>query len=143
MKATSTTILNFRAVQHACLQWRNQHGNLRVSALPVTVYSVYGEVFINDVGDLKDYAAYHPDYPNETMYERAKRLDILDVWTPQARFKLSANNELLYRGEEALKIYEAYRGWYYNSIRKKTDKEFTGKKKGRKKYEQQALRPLI
>ena len=127
MKATSTTILNFRAEHHACLQWRNQHGDTLFSQ-PSSLHAfVYGQVIVNK----DEYAAYHPDYPHETMYERAKRLDILDVWTPQARFKLSANNERLYRGEEALKIYEAYRGWYYNSIRKKTDKEFMGKKKGR------------
>jgi len=61
-----------------------------------------------------DLAHHHPQYPGETEYERAKRLDLLDVWTPVAVFKVCANESVVYTGAKAIEM----KGLWWNKLKK-------------------------
>lgn len=80
--------------------YRNQWGDT-VSVAPK--YSVRGTVF-------------NPDAPsfalesktNETMLEKAKRLNILDIWTPVFKCRLSAADVLEFSGPKAVALNKAW-----------------------------------
>lgn len=59
------------------------------------------------------WAAYHPDYPGETMLDRARRLGILDIWTPRCKLTINANKSLHYHGTAAVNIWKAYNAHIY------------------------------
>ena len=42
------------------------------------------------------------------MLEHAKKYNLLDIWTPVVRLKLTAHECLEYTGEKALSIYKAW-----------------------------------
>lgn len=46
----------------------------------------------------------HVDYPNETLLERARRLDILDAWTPVCVVQMCNSHSITYCGAEAIKM---------------------------------------
>jgi hypothetical protein len=109
MSATSQITVDFRKVQWCAYFYINQEG-LQKRCKPVrpTVRGL-------EIGD--DVALAHPDYPQETMLERAKRLGILDVWTPKCVLHISANRCLCFSGKKAVTIHLAYRKYIYDKAR--------------------------
>ena len=100
MRTTNKTVLDLSKVQHGTYFWINQYGNQR--QYPPEPDSVYGTVLPTS------YAAYHPDFPGETVIERARRLDLLDKWKPVVSFQLTANHTITYTGEKATLMWNMY-----------------------------------
>jgi len=102
-KRDNKIILNLNSCQWARFYYRNQHGDTR-DTLPAPAYmSVRGSVIF------KTASAYpHPDYPAETMYERAKRLGLLEQWTPEVFFKVTANAGVIFTGDKAMSMWKAW-----------------------------------
>ena len=63
--------------------------------------------------DWRVQAASHPDYPHETMLERARRLDIIDRWTAVCKLVVAANRHIYYFGEDAHRVFKAYNAHIY------------------------------
>jgi len=62
---------------------------------------------------------YHPSWPNETEWQRAERLGLLDVWTPVCSFQLTANHSVTYTGKKAIAMYAAWRAKVFSNNKKK------------------------
>lgn len=58
-------------------------------------------------------APHHPLFPGETLLARAKRLKLLDTWTPVCKLHVTANRTLTYRGEAAKKMWKNYGAHIY------------------------------
>ena len=63
--------------------------------------------------DKKEMAAPHLEYPGETLYERAVRLDLLDNWFPVCRLQLTNSHSLVYTGKKAITIHNTWRNKVY------------------------------
>lgn len=98
--------IDFNKVQWADYWYENQE-SLRLRVKP-HVLTVRG-IAIGLLGK----AAPHPDYPHETMEERARRLNLLDVWTPVLHLIFNANRNLTYKGEQATKLWKRYNAHTY------------------------------
>ena len=112
-KRNNRTILELSKVQHGILYYVNQEG--LVSNYLFKTPSVRGRT-VSDA----EMAYPHPDYPGETTLARAKRLNVLDVWTPVCKFQLTANHNIEFTGDKALTMYDAWCARIF------------GKKKGKK-----------
>jgi hypothetical protein len=66
-------------------------------------YTVHGVDI--EAGEL---ALAHDDYPHETVYERARRLEILDSWRPVLYVVFSSTRHLTFEGKRALSIYKEW-----------------------------------
>ena len=99
-------VIDLKKVQFGLLTYVNQYG-LQVNKLPKQP-TVNG-LLINP----NEVAAYHNLYPGELMIERARRLDILDKWTPVVNFQFSANHSVRYTGKKALKMWKAWNSMIY------------------------------
>jgi len=76
MKRNNNIILNLNKVDYMRFYYTNQYGQ-SLNHAPTGVYSVR----LESVSSSRP-THFHPQYPGETEFDRAKRLDILDVWTP-------------------------------------------------------------
>lgn len=94
------TIVDLRKVAYAAFWYENQDGARR-DRKPVA--SVHGVMIAPD-----EYAAIHSDYPFETNIERARRLDILDVWKPVIKLKFTTTRSLMFTGERAMSLWKSY-----------------------------------
>jgi hypothetical protein len=101
MKTTNRTKLDLNKVQHATFFYRNQFGNER--EIKPTVVTSRNVKF-----SPAEIAFPNPNFPNETMLERAIRLRILDMWTPVIKFQLTANHSIEYTGKKAIALNEAW-----------------------------------
>lgn len=99
-------VLDLRKVQHGLFFYVNQWGMKR--QLTDTGPTTFGIKFSPN-----EYAACHKDYPGETMLERARRLDILDKWTPHMRFTLASNHTVEYTGKKAITMRDAWNAYVF------------------------------
>jgi hypothetical protein len=53
-----------------------------------------------------------------TMLEYAKENNLLDVWTPELRLKITANTWLTYTGNKAVSLYQTYCDRIFNKRNK-------------------------
>jgi len=97
-------VVDLNKVQFAHFYYINQWGNKR-ETLPKdkSWFSVRNEPHYKT-----EMAMYHAQYPSETLYDRAKRLETLDVWMPEIMFKLQANSTLIYTGKKAVAMHKAW-----------------------------------
>lgn len=102
-----------RKVAYAQFCYINQEGSIRLQK--PTFVTVRNEGLVED-----RYARYHPDYPEETLEERAKRLDIIDVWKPFLRMQFANTHCLEYTGKKALQLWEAWNAYIFGKINKTT-----------------------
>lgn len=100
----TNTLVNFSKVVYTVTYWENQDGH-KCKEQP-THATVHGIKIIEH-----DMAHYHQDYPFETCLERARRLNILDIWKFKCRFYVYSNHCIQYSGEKALKIWSDYMKW--------------------------------
>lgn len=108
-KRDNRIILDLSKCQYARFYYRNQHGDTR-NILPAPQYmSVRG-------CDIEKTASSfpHPDYPYESMYDRAKRLGLLEHWTPEVFFKVTANAGVIFTGDKAMSMYAAWNEKIFN-----------------------------
>lgn len=102
-------IVDLNKVQYASFGWRNQHGQWSSTK---RLHSALG----------RDYNPDEPAFnavsglPAEMMEERAKRLKLKDIWTPEVKLQLQANHRLVYTGEKAQSI---WREWNRRQFKKK------------------------
>lgn len=61
---------------------------------------VNGQVFNGD-----ELAGPHPDYPGETLAQRAERRGLLDVWEPRIQITMSNGHNIAFYGDKAIKIH--------------------------------------
>lgn len=89
-------------VKYASLYWVNQEYNITSAKEPKRP-TVRGCA-------VEDAYAYPLNlaYPKETLFERAKRLDILDVWTLLLELHFTKNHVVEVKGKRALSLWKAY-----------------------------------
>lgn len=105
--------IDLKKVSYAKFYWRNQLGI--ESRTKPTKPTVNGITF-NPRGIA--IPLIH-EYPSETMMERAKRMNWLDVWTPHIELQFSNTHRLFFRGKKAMSYQQAYRARVFNSTKKK------------------------
>lgn len=91
------TIFSFSKVSYIERYWQNQFGDKRYCAPRMSVHGT------NIIG--QDPALPHPDYPQETLYERALRLDLLDKWNLHIKVHLTFGRALEFTGTRAEAIW--------------------------------------
>ena len=94
-------VVDLNKVAYAWLYWKNQRGDIReTKPSSATVHNTL----------LKPEFAWPllHEYPKETALERARRLDLLDSWTPHLRLRLSAADTLEFTGPKAISIWETW-----------------------------------
>lgn len=113
---TNKTILDLRKVQHGTLWWVNQHGE-HLSYCPG--YTTWHCKEISDV----EKALFHPDYPDESMLKRAKRLGYTDVWKLVVYFQLTANHRITYTDDKASDMWKAWNAYVFAKNKRKAKKK--------------------
>jgi len=111
-KRDNRIVLDLAKVQWARFYYRNQHGQTR-DTKPNKDHFTCNEVIYKK--DANVYAAFHPDYPCESMWERALRLDMVDKWTPEVFFKVTANAGIIFTGEKAISTYALWQSKIYGT----------------------------
>jgi len=101
MKKDNRIILDLAKCQWSRFGYINQYGQWRDTEQKLP--TIRGESIYPD-----EPAHYHVQYPGETVAERARRLGLIDVWTPQITFKLVANEYIVYTGQRALTMRDAW-----------------------------------
>lgn len=95
-------VLDLNKVQYGQHYYINQYGDCYSAHTSDKYPSVRGEI-------VKDgFAAYHPDYPGETMVERARRLELIDVWKSVTVFQLTANHNVTFTGKKAAQMWKMW-----------------------------------
>lgn len=107
MKTAQLTI-DLNSVSHIHFFYRNQEG--QTSAKLPRQPTVHGCRIAAD-----EYAIpmLH-EFPHETMYERAKRLDLLDTWKAVCVYQFRNNHSITFEGRLALKKRDAYNKHIYH-----------------------------
>lgn len=101
IRHSNRTIVSVSKIAYAVFYWRSgEYERFLKPKLP----TVHGcEIEPNE------FAAYHTDYPQETLVERARRLDLLDSqWVPVFKLILNNGHTLEYTGKKALSLKEKY-----------------------------------
>jgi hypothetical protein len=101
------TVIDINKVAYAWFYYVNQWGH----TYRKPIVSVHGI----EIQEPDGYALYHHDYPLETNLERAKRLDILDTWTPIVWFKFTTTRKIAFSGDRALSLWATYRAKIFGS----------------------------
>lgn len=102
MKPNNRTVLDLNKVQHATFWYVNQYGQT------CPVKPILPTVRGRSVSKVMP-AYYHPDWPGETEFDRARRLCLLDQWKPVVQFQLTANHNIIYTGKKAMTMWEAWK----------------------------------
>lgn len=114
-------VLDLSKVQHGSFWYVNQEGQVRRqlpiwSRKTITKGTESGEAITvhNQLVIGWELAAPHPDYPGETLLERACRLDIIDIWKPVCTFQLTANHNVTYTGKKAIVMWKTWNERIFN-----------------------------
>lgn len=102
-------VFDLTKVLYATFVYVNQEGDI----------SRYDKVSVRGIRfDRLEYAhPMYPEYPLETMYERAKRLGILDVWTPRVTMTF-VRGTLVFKGERANEIWKMWNTYIFSKQKK-------------------------
>lgn len=96
------TTIDISKASFASFGYVNKEGCIKVQ-MP-TCYTVHGVPISND-------AWAYPlmkDFPFESPRERARRLDILDTWTPIVIFHFNSRQTVTYKGDKAESLWRAW-----------------------------------
>lgn len=104
-------IVDLTKCQWAKFFYRNQYGN--ISDLQPSYHSNRGIIF--DPDDLK----YSVAGEKITMLQFATKNNLLDMWQPCVKLKLTASETLLYSGDKAVSIYKEWCSRIFNKKGKK------------------------
>ncbi len=91
-------ICDLSKVQWARFGYRNQHGNFR--NIKPSVPTVHNQVFATSDRVF--------GMSGLSMLDYAMQNHLLDIWTPEVRFKVTANCTLTYVGDKAVSLYKAF-----------------------------------
>lgn len=105
-------VVDLKKVAYARFFYRNQWGDIR--SLRSLVKTVYNKAIC-----VSEYA-YPLDerFPCETVLERAKRMDILDIWKPVLHLRLSAADVLEFSGDKATSLWKTWNEMQFNKKKK-------------------------
>lgn len=111
MKAPNVQLtIDLNSVSYMSFYYKNQFGHVR-RKMPRNI-AVQGTEIINP----KDHAfPYQLDYPKETVEERLRRRELLDVWTPICKYHFRQQKSFHFEGEEAKKRRDAYNKHIYGN----------------------------
>lgn len=105
----------------AQLVWRNQYNTITFNHKPCSPT-------VNGCKVNEEYAMYHHDYPFETTFERAKRLDLIDRFVPVFIAKAQGGIRYEVLGQRALNLWDAWKAIQFNKHNdKRRNKEKTNK----------------
>lgn len=107
MRTNNKIVIDLGKVQYGSFWYVNQEGRIAYYKPPKP--TVRARMI-----DTREPASYHPDYPGETMYERAIRLDLWDSWQPVCSFQLTANHSITYTGKKAVAMWAAWNERIFN-----------------------------
>lgn len=100
-------VLDLSKAQFASMWYVNQEGSISFKKPPEQTVRAR-------LVHVTEPAAPHPDYPGETMIERARRLNIIDIWQPVCTFQLTANHNVTYTGKKAIVMWKAWNERIFN-----------------------------
>lgn len=105
----SSTLIDLSSVAHATFYYRNAEDNIHLIRRPnkPTVRGVIIET------NRTTYTLEHQCYPCESLLEKAKRLDILDHWTPVIKLQLRNGHLLTFEGSKAEKLNTLWKAKIY------------------------------
>lgn len=100
------TVVDLRKVGYAILYWRSgeYHRALKPNVPTVRGIELQEEKALN-----------HPDFPDETVIERAKRLELLDKWVPVFHCVLNNGHTLEFTGKKALALANKYNSMIFKT----------------------------
>lgn len=108
--ASNRKVVDFRKVVYANFYWRSGTYHRELKPRNPTVRGV--EIVPNE------FASPHHDYPCETLLERARRLQILDIWIPVCVFIMTNGHRLEYTGNKAKELWKTYNTKVFGQERK-------------------------
>lgn len=95
------TVFDLNKVQYANFWYENQDG-VKTPRKPKRPTVHAQEIDPNELaGNL-------PEHPGETMLQRATRRGLLDRWTAKIRLQMSGCHALVFQGDRAVKLREAW-----------------------------------
>lgn len=94
-------LVGFHEIISSRLTFTNQDETITVYHIP-TVPTVRGKAV-----SLIEYAPAVGPYPRESLYSRAKRRGLLDVWQPHLRLELQHGRVITFTGNKANDLFEA------------------------------------
>lgn len=106
------TTFSLSSVAYASFYWRNREDNIHCRTEP-KYYSANGVIF-----NAKEFAPLVDGYEGETLLERARRLGILDSWTPVVKFTLKNGHRLIFEGERAKSLWKAWNAKVFSTKKK-------------------------
>lgn len=116
------TTIDIKKAHYCSFGYVNQEGSIR-NREPI-LPTVNGIIIIvsNDYAYPLDH-----NFPKETMFERAARLDIVDRWTPIIIFTFTKYDTITIKGDRAIELYEVWNAFIFskqnkNSKNKQKDK---------------------
>lgn len=108
--------IDVTTILRAHFYYRNSENNCHRETLPEHP-TIHG----TEMPDMdKEPAPFNHDYPGETLLEKARRLDLLDTWTPVllCRRKTKHSYETVtFEGELAEKMWSGYRAWRFGKTK--------------------------
>jgi hypothetical protein len=105
-------IVDLNKVQYAKFYWENQIGQ-RVNKKPRQA-THFGAICSKDIMMPELTLADGRVFERESMYERAKRLKLFDVWTPTIILQFAANHTITYTGKQAQSIWKEWNRRQFN-----------------------------
>lgn len=110
MTNNNKIVVNLDKVTHARLRYRTYNYGITIYRESVSAWpSVMGE----------------PIYPsdirfgtNEPMIDYAKRKNLLDVWIPELELQLSNSHSLIYTGQKAIDLWDAWNAKIFSKHKK-------------------------
>lgn len=108
-KQDNRIVVDLGKVQYARFYYRNQYDQKRDVAVPNNHFTLHGVQYHKI-----EQALHCPGVPNETLYERAKRRESVDVWIPVLKLQLQANHSLVYTGTKAKALWKEWGSRVFN-----------------------------
>lgn len=118
MKNSNKIVVDLKKVSHAQLKWcSNSYGRKYSRERKPTYPTVNGhefDIFAKRPGVFID-TDMQREYRDVTMLFYAECRGLLDTWYPELELQLSNNHSLIYTGDKALLLWEAYKGMIFCS----------------------------
>lgn len=114
---TKQTTIALNKVAWMTYYWRTTCGNYTKESKP-GYDTVFGCHFYE-----REVAPYIAGYEQETMGERARRLDLLDTWQPCLTVAFSATKHLRFTGDKATSLWNKWQAMQFGKGKKSTKNE--------------------
>lgn len=108
MNAPNTQLtIDLNSVSYCSFYYKNQWGNVR--RIKPKKPTRLGQVIPNEFALPLD-----PAFPSETLIERGRRLELVDIWTPVCRYQFRNNHSMKFTGDKAIAKHKQYQTHIYN-----------------------------